>query len=242
MGGWIAACGILAGLYARRARGQGQSVRSSLLAAGITLKSGAFAAGGTIFGGPSLDASQLGYGAVYRIYRGADDRWFALAVPDQTGWQALRAIIGERPASDLGSESVWLPESAPPLRAEGGDPQPEEKVLEQVFRQHPASYWVTRLSAAGVPVEPVAEVDREGFVSGFVDDPVNRQLGRVVSYQWGERGRVEQTCFPPRFGPAGRTPAAGIAGLGQHTAEVLEEVGFDAEERAKLAAGGAIPA
>ncbi|HXY27133.1 MAG TPA: CoA transferase, partial [Acidimicrobiales bacterium] len=41
-GGWIAACGVLAGLYARRRRGGGQRVSSNLLGAGLFLKSGAF--------------------------------------------------------------------------------------------------------------------------------------------------------------------------------------------------------
>jgi crotonobetainyl-CoA:carnitine CoA-transferase CaiB-like acyl-CoA transferase len=64
-------------------------------------------------------------------------------------------------------------------------------------------------------------------------------LGRVVTYQWGDLGQVEQPCFPPRTGPGAPAPgAAGIAGLGEHTAEVLELVGFDAAERAALAESG----
>jgi len=52
-GGWMSACGILAGLYARRSRGGGQSVSASLLGAALTLKSGAFIAAGEVVGGPS---------------------------------------------------------------------------------------------------------------------------------------------------------------------------------------------
>jgi crotonobetainyl-CoA:carnitine CoA-transferase CaiB-like acyl-CoA transferase len=84
---------------------------------------------------------------------------------------------------------------------------------------------VTALRAAGVPVEPVVEADRSAFAAGFLDDPVNHQLGRVVSYHWGDRGRVDQPCFPPRFGPAPRPRArAGLPGLGEHTAEVLQSL------------------
>ena len=94
-----------------------------------------------------------------------------------------------------------------------------------------------RCASAEVPVEPVVEIDRTAFVDTFVDDPVNRQLGRVVAYQWGDRGILEQPGLALRLGPAPRPRApARIPTLGQHTAEVLEELGFDADARAALAA------
>ena len=68
-----------------------------------------------------------------------------------------------------------------------------------------------------------------------MDDPVNLQLGRVVRYEWGDLGLVTQPTFPPRIGPEHRPGAgAGIAGLGEHTAEVLDDLGFDLEARAAL--------
>jgi crotonobetainyl-CoA:carnitine CoA-transferase CaiB-like acyl-CoA transferase len=218
-GGWMAACGVLAGLYARRRRGGGQSVAVSLLGAALTLKSGAFVAGDRVVSGPVLDAQQTGYGAAYRIYQGGDGAWFALAVPDRRAWDRLRDVVR------LGG----LPGSPPPLRTvPGGGQQPEERLLQDAFRARAAAAWVTELRAAGVPVEPVTEADRNEFAAGFVDDPVNRQLGRVVSYRWGDRGRVDQPCFPPRPGPAPRPPArAGIPGLGEHTADVLGSLGSD---------------
>jgi crotonobetainyl-CoA:carnitine CoA-transferase CaiB-like acyl-CoA transferase len=211
-GGWIAACGILAGLYARRRHGGGQSVSASLLGAALTLKSGAFLAADGAVAGPVLDAGQTGYGAAYRIYQGRDGAWLALAVPDTKAWDRLRAVV-KRPG---------LPESPPSLRTKRADSQPPELLLADCFTARDAADWVAELRAAGVPAELVAEPDREGFTAGFLDDPVGRQLGRVVSYRWGERGLVEQPCFPPRLGPAPRPPAAaGIPGLGEHTAQIL---------------------
>jgi crotonobetainyl-CoA:carnitine CoA-transferase CaiB-like acyl-CoA transferase len=231
-GGWVSACGILAALYARRRTGQPQRVATSLLGAGLTLKSGAFVAGDTVVGGPVLDGAQLGYGAAYRFYQGADGGWFALAVPDLATWERLRAAVAIE----------GLPEKPPLLRTEPGPAQAEEVLLEKAFSTRNAGEWVSALRGAGVPVEPVVEADRETFVAGFVDDPVNRQLGRVVTHIWGERGRVEQTCFPPRFGPASRPAAAArISGLGEHTTEMLEALGFDGKARAELAAAGVIP-
>jgi crotonobetainyl-CoA:carnitine CoA-transferase CaiB-like acyl-CoA transferase len=201
----------------------------------MTLKSGAFLAGDPVVGdiavgGPVLDANQTGYGAAYRIYQGADDAWFALGVPDAATWLRMRQAVARDD----------LPLSPPPLRIEPGGPQPAELVLESVFRAKEAAAWVRELRAAGVPVEPVDNADRTEFNARFLDDPVNRELGRVVTYQWGDLGQVEQPRFPPRVGPVVLPGASGIAGLGEHTAEMLESLGYDATQRAALAAGGTV--
>ncbi|CAI7978150.1 L-carnitine dehydratase/bile acid-inducible protein F [Frankia sp. Hr75.2] len=245
--GWVAACAVLAGLYARRRGGAGQSVETSLLGAALMLKSGAFVADGAVVEGPVLDHDQTGYGAAYRIYRCGDGAWLALAVPDAAAWQRLREAVaggvatGEAVAGE-GAADVGLPQHPPPLRTRRGERQPAEELLEAVFRTGAAADWVARLQAAGVPAELVAEVDRTGFIARLVDDPVNQQLGRVVSFDWGERGRIDQPAFPLRFGPAAR-PAAQrtIPRLGEHTHEVLDALGFDADERAALVAAGTIP-
>jgi crotonobetainyl-CoA:carnitine CoA-transferase CaiB-like acyl-CoA transferase len=230
-GGWLAACGVLAGLVARRRRGGGQSVRSSLLGAALTLKSGAFLRDDAVVSGPVLDGDQRGYGATYRLYEGADGAWFALAVPDAGTWGRLRTVVGVDA----------LPASPPPLRDHGAR-QPEEDLLEQAFAGKDAATWVAVLRAAEVPVEPVPDAGRTAFVSGFLDDPVNRQLGRVVEYPWGDRGLLEQPGFALRLGPAPRVAApARIPTLGEHTREVLASVGFDGDDLSAFAASGTIP-
>ena len=219
--GWIAACGILAGLYARRRTGAGQSVATSLLGASLALQSHAFVDGGVAVGGPVLDADQTGYGAAYRLYRGADDEWLALAVPDAAAWARLREVVG---AGDL-------PDRPPALRTVAGERQPAEAVLEAAFAARPAADWVATLRGADVPVEPVPDVDRTTFAEGFVADPVNLERGRVATYEWGDRGRVDQPTFPPAFGPdPAPGAAASIAALGEHTSEVLLAVGLTDDE------------
>src|SRR5262249_8939434 len=155
---------------------------------------------------------QRGYGAAYRLYEGGDGEWFALAVPDAETWERLRAVV-ERDA---------LPASPPPLRTDGGALQAAEIALAEAFAAKDAATWITALRATDVPVEPVRALDRGAFVAGLLDDPVNRQLGRVVAYEWGERGLLEQPGFPVRFGPAPRPRApARIPRLGEHTDEIL---------------------
>jgi len=234
-GGWVTASGVLAGLYARRRTGAGQTVSSSLLGAALTLKSGAFIENGMVRGGPVLDAGQTGYGAAYRIYQGADGAWLALAVPGQEAWDAVRAIAGlsalpPSPPSLITDRATVSPAaSAATASGTGGDEagaaQRAEVLLERAFRSRDATWWVAALRAAGVPAEPVRELDRAGFAASFTADPVVVQRGRVVSYQWGEHGLTRQPALAPATGPGPRPATmAGIAGLGEHTDSFCLEV------------------
>src|SRR5262249_6642908 len=159
-----------------------QSVASTLLGAALTLKSGAFAAGDTIVEGPILNADQTGYGAAYRLYRAHDGRWLALAVPDASTWGRLLDVV----------RVAGLPAQPPAYRVGRGERQPTEALLEEAFSTRDAGTWVAALRAAEVPAELVAEDERGVFIARFLDDPVNRQLGRVVSFAWGARGTLEQ--------------------------------------------------
>jgi crotonobetainyl-CoA:carnitine CoA-transferase CaiB-like acyl-CoA transferase len=219
-GGWLAAIGILGGLIARRRVGGGQKVESSLLGAALTLKSGAYLRGSTVAAGPVLDGAQTGYGAAYRIYRGSDDAWLALAVPDAATWMRLGDVI------------AGLPAVPPALRLEHGvGSQPEELVLEAAFASKPAAEWVVTLRGRGVLAELVKQTDRTGFAEGFVTDAVNVARGGVATHQWGDRGRVDQPSFPPRFADHptfGARPRldSTIPTLGEHTEQVREALGL----------------
>src|SRR5690606_29030292 len=110
-GGWVSAVATIAALFAQRRHGGGQRVATNLLGAGMLTTSAAHVRGGTVVEGTTVDAGQHGYGATYRIYRCADDRWLALVVPDQAAWDRLRSVVG----------ADGLPEEMPRLRTEGAD-------------------------------------------------------------------------------------------------------------------------
>jgi len=217
-GGWISAAGIMAGLYAREVSGHGQHVVTSLLGAGMLLQSGVFERDGELVHGPVLDAGQTGYGPGYRIYEGSDGVWFALVIPDEAAWRRISA------------EVTPLPAEYAPL---GGD----ATALEAAFATAPAASWVERLRALGCHAEPIEELNRDGFRRAVLDDPVNRGLGRVVSYEAPDWGHFEQVGPLLRRGPAPEPgPRLMLPRIGEHTAEVLAELGFDDAEIAALLA------
>jgi len=241
-GGWVAAAGMLAGLCARAAGpgpgSSGQYVTTSLLGAGLLLHSGVFERDGEVVPGPALDAAQTGYGPGYRIYAGADGRWLALVLPDEAAWRRLASL----------PELASLPAEYAPLRgfldgALDAAARQAETVLEAAFATAPAAAWTARLRALGLLAELIEPLDRDGFRRAVLDDPVNRQLGRVVSYPTAGWGRFEQIgpllrCGPLPGGPedfAG--PRLMLPEVGEHTVEILGELGFTpAEIDALLAA------
>ena len=142
-------------------------------------------------------------------------------------------------------EMASLPPGYAPLRTgpDDGAARQAETVLEAAFATAPAAAWVGRLRALGLLAELIEPLDRDSFRRAVLDDPVNRQLGRVVSYPTAGWGRFEQIgpllrCGPLDGGPedfAG--PRLMLPEVGEHTVEILGELGFTpAEIDALLAA------
>jgi crotonobetainyl-CoA:carnitine CoA-transferase CaiB-like acyl-CoA transferase len=222
-GGWVGAIGILTGLLARSLSGRGQQVATSLLGTGMLLQSGVYFRDGRCVRGPALDAAQTGYGPGYRIYPGGDGQWFALVLPDAAAWSRLRDLPG----------ATELPATYAPLRGGSDDAvaRRAETVLEAMFAAEPAAAWVARLRAAGLPAELVEPMDRDEFRRSILDDPVNRRLGRVASYETDDWGHFEQIGRLLRGGPsAGAAPTPTLPGVGEHSVAVLSELGFTAQE------------
>lgn len=217
-GGWLAAAGILAGLHARAATGTGQQVATSLLGAGMLLHGGVFQRGGEVVRGPALDADQTGYGPGHRLYRCAGDTWLALVVPDADAWTALGAL------------APGLPAEYAPLRRGAAD-----AALEAALATAPAAGWVARLRAAGALAEEVHDVDRDAFRSGILAGD------RAVTYDVAEWGRFEQVGPLFRCGPdVEGGPSLHLPGVGEHSVEVLEQLGFGADEIDDLLDAGVV--
>ena len=106
--------------------------------------------------------------------------------------------------------------------------------VERTLETAPAREWVARLGAAGVAIGPVYEFD-EVFA-----DPQVRHLGVVAEVDQPGYGRLRMLDFPVR---ASATPAAirrPAPRLGEHTVEVLDELGWAKDEIQQLLARGIV--
>jgi crotonobetainyl-CoA:carnitine CoA-transferase CaiB-like acyl-CoA transferase len=106
--------------------------------------------------------------------------------------------------------------------------------IEAVLAAATTAEWVERLAAASVAAGPIYEFDE------VFEDPQVRHLGLVTEMDQPGYGRVRMLDFPFRAS-ATPTPVRRPAPLlGEHTAEVLGELGLSPAEIQKLAAAGAV--
>jgi crotonobetainyl-CoA:carnitine CoA-transferase CaiB-like acyl-CoA transferase len=106
--------------------------------------------------------------------------------------------------------------------------------VEAVLGTASVAEWVARLEAAGIAAGPIYE-----FHEVF-DDPQVRHLGLVAEVEQPGVGKVRMLTFPGRA--SGTPPRIDRPAplLGQHTAEVLGELGLAREEIDLLAAASVI--
>jgi CoA:oxalate CoA-transferase len=221
----LTAYGVTAALYARERTGKGQRVETALLNASMAVQSGSF-----IFydgrpdlenGGPDL----WGTGALYRIYPTTTSS-LSLAISESPHWHALCQVLAH-----AGLDRRYTFATAQQENAEGS----LATLLTETFMTKPTEEWVTLLDKAGVPCAPILPLPQL-----FSDDHIaaNELIATHTHQQWGA---VRQTGLLAKFS---RTPATlpYVAPLlGQHTAEVLQEVtGYAEEKIARLVKMGSI--
>jgi crotonobetainyl-CoA:carnitine CoA-transferase CaiB-like acyl-CoA transferase len=112
---------------------------------------------------------------------------------------------------------------------------PEFKArVEAALARGTVNDWVERLVAAGIAAGPIYEFDQ------VFEDPQVRHMGMVREVEQPGLGTVRMLGFPFAVGgarPPLRRPAPR---LGEHTREVLHELGISDSEIARLATTGAV--
>jgi len=107
--------------------------------------------------------------------------------------------------------------------------------LNEIMRRHPSAYWVELLSKAGVPCGPINTIDQT-----FADPQVQHLgIAKPISHpKLGPQRVVGQPIHMSRYPQPDElrpTPEQG-----EHTDEVLRELGYDAAAIARLRESGII--
>jgi crotonobetainyl-CoA:carnitine CoA-transferase CaiB-like acyl-CoA transferase len=111
-----------------------------------------------------------------------------------------------------------------------------EAALEAAFAGRPAHEWLATLDTAGVP----AEIVDEDFCRTVFDDPVAR-ADRLVVETWAPGvGRFEDPGLLLSFSETSGVVARGPCMCGEHTRELLRELGYADAEIDELAEARAV--
>ncbi len=209
--GLLAAMGVLAATIERNKTGKGQRVDTSLFEAGITQTFWQSAIALATGVSPTPMGSAHPLNAPYEAFQTADG-WLTLGASSQVVWQRLPDVLG---LPELLSDSRFLQnEDRMVHRAELAD------ALAPAFKKRSTNDWLERLDAAGVPAGPVLSVGE------MLADPQTKAREMLVETEHQRLGPVQTIGFPVKFS---ETPAAierGAPTLGQHTTEILLELGY----------------
>ncbi|HEV2369646.1 MAG TPA: CoA transferase, partial [Acidimicrobiales bacterium] len=206
--------GVLAALLHRRRTGRGQQLWTSLLNAAALLSSDVFLVDGRPAPGrPGLDRAQTGTGPGYRLYEGRDG-WIQVAAVTPEQRDALAAVAGSsRDDGDAGG------------------------AVEELFARRSVHELQSALDRVGVPAEISIDTNDGDLV---LNDADNERLGLVASYPHPLVGLVRQFGALIGFsetptGPYGPPPL-----LGQHTREVMHDLGYADDVIDDLVARGVV--
>ncbi len=229
-GGMFAALGILAALFQRSTSGQGQELVASLFESTVFLV-GQHMAQYAVMGVPAapMPARESAW-AIYQIFETKDDDQVFVGIVSDKQWH-------------LFCEAFGLAELAADRTLETNNDRAAQKerlvtAVQEAFRKLTKQELMDRLEETGLPFAPIGKPEE------LLDDPhLNANEGLLeVSVTEGEHAgsTMRLPALPLAMNGHRFGVHQDIARAGQHTREVLAELGYSGEQIADLLDRGVV--
>ena len=223
--GLFSVVGILAALEARHRTGLGQRIDTSLVDAGVALsvwEAAEYFAGAGV---PVALGSAHRMNAPYQAFRCADG-YITIGGANERIFRRLCEVLGhpEWPSMPDFADNASRVRHREDLAAR----------IEAITARQPRTHWLSLFEAHDIPCGPIND-----YAQVFADAQV-RAREMVVEVEHPRLGRVRSLGSPIKMSATPADPTRRAPLLGEHTNEILTEMGMSEEEIARLRASGAI--
>ena len=213
MGGMFGAIAILAAVQERQTSGTGQKVTSALFENVVYLMGQHMAQTATTGSPPPPMSVRVSAWAVYDIFETKDDEQVFVGVVSDGQWKSFCAAFSltdfrEDKAMDLNANRVAKRNLIIPR-------------INTLFKQYTKKDLMEKLEQTGLPFAPISKPE------DLFEAPHLNESGGLLDIDLPQGGQTKLPALPiqmkgNRFGVEHQVPK-----LGEHTREVLKELGFD---------------
>ena len=226
MGGMFGAIGVLAALNDRHTTGSGREVQSALYENCVLLAAQHMQQYVVTGEAAAPMPNRISAWAIYDVFTFAGGEQMFVAATGEGQWHALCQVLGQTALLDdptLASNNDRVLQR-PRLLAH----------LAEVFAPLDAGQLALQLEANGIPFAPIRRPEE------LFDDPHLQQSGGMADLQLEDGSHTPMPLLPLSLDGQRLQPRRAIARIGEHTRQVMRDLGYSDAHIAELCAAGVL--